>query len=186
MEQTDLLRKLRAVTDCHDATAIGRLLRPPFLKCAPQRWGLLARDLPGGVDVIPEALEHVEAVLSRRQRGLASRQVRVEIAQLSKAHAEWTAEMCLSVLRADSRFRLSLSGNVGLAEWESVRVPSRVEIVRQCMDQGAGRVTVEAIQDRISAIYGSAPDRVTVGQIANRFGGRLEGDVVVGRADLGN
>lgn len=89
----------------------------------------------------------------------------------------------MSVVRNDSRFRMSISGNVGLADWESVRVPTRAELVKQCMEEGNGRVTVEAIQDRIAAVYGVAPERLHLGQYANRFGGRLDGEwVVVGGA----
>jgi superfamily I DNA/RNA helicase/mRNA-degrading endonuclease RelE of RelBE toxin-antitoxin system len=179
IEQEDLLRKLRTVTDFNLPNVIGRLLRPPFVKCGPQLWGLLVRDLPGGAEGIPEALDEIEDVLTRRERGLTAVQVHAQVSQLSKEHAAWTEEMCLSLLRGDSRFRLSLSGNVGLADWETVRVPTRVDIVRTCMEEGSGHVTVEAIQDRIAAIYGSAPERIAIGQLANRFGGSLDGEFVV-------
>ena len=41
---------------------------------------------------------------------------------------------------------------------------------------GTGRVTVEAVQRRIEAYYGSAPDRLRVGALANRFGAVLRGE----------
>ena len=82
----------------------------------------------------------------------------------------------MSVLRGDPRFRLSQSGAVGLAHWDTVRVPSRAEIVRECLQEADGRVTIEAVQRRIEAYYGAAPERITLGQMANRFGAVLRGE----------
>ena len=82
----------------------------------------------------------------------------------------------MSVLRGDPRFRLSQSGGVGLSQWETVRVPSRAEIVRKCLEEADGRVTVEAVQRRIEAYYGAAPERFAIGAMANRFGAVLRGD----------
>lgn len=102
-------------------------------------------------------------------------QIHRELALLSSNHAKWTPEMCLSILRADSRFRLTVAGNVGLAEWDTVRVPTRREIVEQCIAEGGGKVSIAAVEDRMRALYGDAWDRVHMGAAANRIGGRLAG-----------
>lgn len=177
-----LFAKLRQSTAFNEPTAVLRLLRPPFLKCTNSTWGLLSRDLPGGVEAMTEALDELETVLERRERGFSALQMQREMAKLSKVHSQWTPEMCQSVTRGDTRFRLSISGNVGLADWESVRVPTRAELVKRSLDEGGGRVSVDAVRDRIAAVYGSAPDRVALGLTANRFGAGLQGDWLVGGA----
>lgn len=179
--QEALFSKLHQETDFNETSAALRLLRPPFLKCDRSTWGLLARDLPGGIDAMTEALDEVETVLLRKERGLSARQTQREIAKLSKSHATWTPEMCVSVARGDSRFRLSISGNIGLADWETVRVPTRAELVQRSLDESDGRVSIEAVQDRIAAIYGAAPERISVGQMANRFGAVIDGELLVRR-----
>ena len=178
MGREELLVELRKKTTASSGTVTTSLMRPPFVSCDADRIGLLDRDLPGSSVALVEALEHVAALLERRGRGLGASQIKAEVSRLSQHHAQWPVEMCMSVLRGDTRFRLSQSGAVGLSQWESVRVPTRSEIVRQCLDESDGRVTVEAVQRRIEAYYGAAPDRLTVGQLANRFGAVLQGEWV--------
>ena len=88
--------------------------------------------------------------------------------------------MCLSVVRNDPRFRLTMTGNVGLSEWEDVRVPSRLAVIQSSLEKSDGRVSVEAVQARLAAIYGSPSDRNYIGMMANRFGGGIDGDWVYG------
>lgn len=179
LDKEELAARLRQRVDVSDIALVGVLNRPAFLRLDRSRWGLMARDLPGGVEAMSEALDELEAVLERRGRGLAARFVQREVSKLSALHGEWSEETCLSVVRSDPRFRCSISGSVGLASWESTRVPSRVDVVRESLERAHDQVSVGAIQDRIAALYGSAPDRVHLGQMANRFGWRLEGDELV-------
>lgn len=86
--------------------------------------------------------------------------------------------MCLSVLRGDARFRLSTAGGIGLATWEDVRVPSRADVFRECLEASSGRLTVESVQRRIEEIYGDHPSRVGIGVLANRNGAVLRGDAI--------
>jgi DNA-directed RNA polymerase alpha subunit/mRNA-degrading endonuclease RelE of RelBE toxin-antitoxin system len=176
MAWDEVFAELRKKTTAPSGTVTTTLMRPPFVSCDGDRIGLLDRDLPGGSAALVEALEHVADVLERRGRGLGTAQVQSDVARLSQHHAQWPVEMCMSVLRGDQRFRLSQSGAVGLAQWESVRVPARSEIVRQCLDESDGRVSVEAVQRRIEAYYGAAPDRLKVAAFANRFGAVLQGE----------
>lgn len=176
MRSDDLVAELHKRTTASELATNMALHRPIFLRCDAERIGLLDRDLPGGTAALAEALDHITSVLEHRQRGLGAAQVKTHVSRLSADHAQWTEEMCLSVLRGDPRFRLSQAGAVGLAQWESVRVPPRLDIVRQCLEESGGRVTVEAVQRRIEAYYGSAPDRLRVGALANRFGAVLRGE----------
>jgi superfamily I DNA/RNA helicase len=171
-----LTRQLRAKLDVTDIALVGLLNRPPFLKVSKRMFGLLARDLPGGVDAMAEALDELEAILERRQRGLSAKFVHKELNALSSLHAQWSQEICLAVVRTDPRFRLTISGNVGLASWENVRVPSKLDIVQEALQKANGRVSVAAVQERIEALYGEVPDRIGLGQMANRFGARLDGE----------
>ncbi|WP_437986666.1 UvrD-helicase domain-containing protein [Sorangium sp. So ce117] len=176
MVREDVIAALRKKTTAPIGTVSLNLLRPPFVSCDAERVGLLERDLPGGAAALVEALEHVAVLLERRARGLGASQLKAEVSRLSQSHAQWSLDMCMSVLRGDPRFRLSQSGAVGLMQWESVRVPTRAEIVRQCLDEAEGHVSVEAVQRRIEAYYGNQPDRIVVGALANRFGAVLRGD----------
>ncbi|HMY18314.1 MAG TPA: DNA-directed RNA polymerase subunit alpha C-terminal domain-containing protein, partial [Polyangium sp.] len=176
MLREELIAELSKKTTARSGTIAMFLSRPPFLVCDEHRVGLYERDLPGGAQALAEALEHIARILERRERGLGAAQAKTEISRLSQTHALWPLEMCMSVLRGDPRFRLSQSGAVGLAHWDTVRVPSRAEIVRECLQEADGRVTIEAVQRRIEAYYGAAPERITLGQMANRFGAVLRGE----------
>lgn len=155
------------------------LMHPPFVRIDGNTVGLVERDLPGGAAAIEEATEQLETVLHRRDRGLTAFQVQSELSILSVAHAQWSQEMCLSVLRGQPEFRLSRSGNVGLSEWETVRVPLRVELFRKSLEEGGGRVSVEAVESRIAALYGDRPSRNDIGWMAFNAGARLDGDWAV-------
>ena len=176
MLRDDLVDELRKKTSISDMAVNMSFTRAPFLRYDADRMGLLDRDLPGGSAALADALEHVATVLEHRQRGLGAAQLKTQIARLSSDHAQWSEEMCLSVVRGDPRFRLSQSGALGLSQWESVRVPTRLEIVQQCLEESAFRVTVEAVQRRIEAYYGASIDRLRVGALANRFGVVLRGE----------
>lgn len=153
--------------------------RPPFIRVDAERVGLLSRDVPGGNAAIVEAADHVEALMARRERGLSDFHVHQEVQALSTAHATWTLPLMASVLRADGRFRFSTSGAIGLARWESTRVPTRLELTRGALEEGGGRVSVEAILARIEAHYGERSTRATLVGVAAKLGARVDGDFCV-------
>ncbi len=181
----ELLETAAKSIDFQDLHARASLMKPPFVRIDSETVGLVERDLPGGADAIAEATEQLEAVLQRRGRGLTAHQVRSEVATLSAAHTQWTQDMCLSVIRGDPTFRLSRSGNVGLSEWDTVNVPTRVELFKKSLEEGGGRVTIEAVQTRIEAIYGARPPRSDLGWMAFNAGAKLEGDWVVAKPASG-
>ncbi len=156
--------------------------RPQFVKVDAERVGLLARDVPGGGAAIAEAAAHLEALLARRGHGLAERHLHEEIAALSPEHATWTLPLTMSVLRADGRFRMSMSGAVGLASWESTRVPTRFELVRRALEEADGRVSVEAVEARIEAHYGETPPRASLISLAFNAGAGMDGEWIVRKA----
>jgi hypothetical protein len=176
MAREDLIAELRKRTSIRELTVRQCLTRHRFLRCGGDRIGLIERDLPGGADALAAAASHAAALLEQRGRGVGAAELQAEVVRLSPDHARWTTDMCLSVLRSDARFRLSNAGAVGLASWESVRVPTRMELVRQCIEEAGGRVRVEVVRRRIRAFYGEAPDRMRIGMMANRFGAGLRGD----------
>jgi hypothetical protein len=123
----------------------------------------------------------VEAALARRDRGLSSFHARQEILTLGKVYESWTEELLLSVLRGDSRFRLSQGGAVGLAEWGSTRVPTQLELLKNALDESGGRVSVDAVMARFEANYGRIPARVTLAGIAQKLGAGMDGDSIARR-----
>ena len=179
MAEELLLTRLKEKIDFRDNTAKLATARPPFVKMDADRIGLMERDLPGGMEAIEEVGEHLQALLARRSRGLTLDDVCAEASRISQIHAKWSREMTLSVLRADARFRISRWGAVGLSEWESVRFPSRTDVVRRCLEAGDGRVTVEAAMDQIEAVYGLRPDRATLWGPVQQLGAKIVGDWVV-------
>jgi superfamily I DNA/RNA helicase/mRNA-degrading endonuclease RelE of RelBE toxin-antitoxin system len=179
MEERLLLARLKEKIDFRDSTAKLATARPPFVKMDEERIGLMERDLPGGMEAIEEVCEHLEALLARRSRGLPLDDVCVETSRLTQIHAKWSREMTLSVLRADARFRISRWGAVGLSEWESVRFPSRTDVLRRCLEARDGRVTVEAAMDQIEAVYGQRPDRATLWGPVQQLGAKIVGEWVV-------
>ena len=174
-----LLAKAAKSIDFGDVHARGLVLKPPFIRCDSETIGLVERDLPGGTQAMEEATEHLEAVLERRGRGMTAFQAKSEVATLGAAQAQWSEEMCLSVVRSEPVFRLSRAGNVGLSDWDTVRVPPRVELVKKSLEEGGGRVSVEAIQTRIEALYGARPARNDIGWMAFNAGAKLDGDWLV-------
>lgn len=166
----ELVAELQKKATTFMTTVTVYLARPPFVSCGAGRVGLLERDLPGGAAAMAEALDHLFGVLERSGRGLGPSMVKAEVARLSESHSAWPVEMCLSVARSDPRFRQSKRGVVGLSRWEGVRVPARAEIVEQCLREAGGRVSVEAVQQRIQFYYGAATDRREVGRMANELG----------------
>ena len=156
--------------------------RPQFVAVDTDRIGLLSRDVPGGAAAIAEASAHLEAVLARRGRGVSEFHAHQEIVDLSEDHALWSRQLTMSILRSDGRFRLSQSGAVGLATWESTMVPTRLELVRSALEEAGGRVTTEAVLARIEAHYGERPPRSSLISIAMNVGAGVDGEWVVRKA----
>ncbi|MEZ4444949.1 MAG: AAA family ATPase [Polyangiaceae bacterium] len=172
----ELVTKLRARVPVSDIALMGVFNRPQFVRVDDERIGLLDRDVPGGDDAIAEALDHIEAVLTRRDRGLSAHHVHQELIDLSPDHSQWTEPMATSVLRNEGRFRFSQSGAVGLASWESTRVPPRFELVRRAIDEADGVVTVAAVLARIEAHYGTAISRPSLIGFAHKLGASVDGE----------
>lgn len=84
--------------------------------------------------------------------------------------------MCRSAVANDARFRLSKAGTIGLSTWATVRVPTRGEIIRQCLDASGGRVRLATVQQQIEAIHGEASGRGSIGSTAYNFGARMRGE----------
>lgn len=177
----DLLAKLHARVGFSGLTLQAVLIKPHFVKVDDDRIGLLDRDVEGGPAAIAEALDQLESVLDRRGRGLSAFHAHEEVRGLSKAHAQWTVALTMSLVRTDTRFRTSLSGAVGLSGWESTRVPTRLDLVRTALDEGEGRVSIDALMARLEAHYGEVPTRGTLGAITMHVGAGLDGEWMVRR-----
>jgi hypothetical protein len=62
----------------------------------------------------------------------------------------WTPEMIVSALASDPRLRRPVGGfALALATWEGPRVKSRLEIARECLDRGGGKVLVSVLSRRL-------------------------------------
>jgi superfamily I DNA/RNA helicase len=181
MQKDTLIASIRARIGVTDFAINQVLQRPQLVRVDLDRIGLLERDVPGGTPAINEAIEHVASVLNRRNRGLSSFDVHREVERLSVPHATWSEPLTYSVLHGDPQFRFNQSGAVGLAAWESTRVPTRLELARASLDESDGRVSVDAVMARIEAHYGERPTRALIASIGVRIGASLAGDWFVRR-----
>jgi superfamily I DNA/RNA helicase/mRNA-degrading endonuclease RelE of RelBE toxin-antitoxin system len=176
MTRDELVSRIRERLGASELALLQVFTRPQFVRLDARRMGLLDRDVPGGARAVAEATEHAEALLRRRERGLSSYRLLETVAGLSAELSRWSEELLTSVVRGDARFRTSQSGAVGLAEWESTRTPTRLELARAALAEAGGKVSVEAVLGRIEAHYGERPTRATVGAIAMHLGVALDGD----------
>jgi superfamily I DNA/RNA helicase/mRNA-degrading endonuclease RelE of RelBE toxin-antitoxin system len=175
MLRADLVASLDAQMGI-SAHGLIALQRPQFVRVDLDRVGLLSRDVPGGAAAITEACAHLEAVLARRGRGLSELHAHQELIGLSTIYRDWSVPLTMSVLRADGRFRLSMSGAVGLKAWDSTRVPTRLELVRSALAEADGRVSVEAVLARIEAHYGDRPPRAALHSLAINAHASVDGE----------
>jgi hypothetical protein len=172
-----LTSELRKKTSFNEQTVRIYLAHAPFVQCDPELIGLLDRDLPGGAAALTEAADHIAALLRRRRRGLSAIQLHAEVTRISSTHALWSKQMCRSAVTNDGRFRLSKAGTIGLSTWATVRVPTRGEIIRRCLDASGGRVRLATVQQQIEAIHGGAwAGRGSIGSAAYNVGARMRGE----------
>jgi hypothetical protein len=178
MHHDELVARLHAMTGTSDLTLKQALQCAPVFRIDEHRHGLLDRDVPGAPSALVDARDYVAALLARRRRGLGAVPLAAKIARLSADHARWGPQTCLAVLRTDARFRVSVAGAVGLATWDDVRVPSRVDLVRRCLEESGGKVSVEAVEASIQALYGMRPTRSTIAGMAHQVGAAIRGEWV--------
>ncbi|MFN7698895.1 MAG: UvrD-helicase domain-containing protein [Deltaproteobacteria bacterium] len=183
LARDELVARIRVRIGISDFAINQAFTRPQFVRMDLDRVGLLDRDVLGGQPAIDEARDEIAAILERRGRGLSMFHVHEELVRLSAVHAEWNQEVSYSVLHGDPRFRFSTSGAVGLAAWESTRVPTRLELVRSALEESGGRVSVEAITARIEAHYGEPIGRGFLASIAMKLGASLAGEWVVRKSE---
>jgi hypothetical protein len=159
--------------------AIGMfMLRDPFVKVAPSRWGLNPRDVPGGTSAIATARERVARALGDAGVGMTAHQAWRMIVGSTPDHRTWTEELTMSVLRLDPRFLLSHGGRVGLAEWDDVRIPTQQARLRAWVEEAGGALDVEVACQRIGELYGEVPNRARLWNAAVVSGLRLDGEFV--------
>lgn len=180
LPQDELERRMKRATTMSPMAFRLMLIQPPFVQVDEERVGLFGRDVPGGMKAIARFGDALAAELERAQRGLGSVALAAFVARLGGWYARWTGPMARGVARADSRFQLSRrSGGVGLAEWDDVRVPTRAEVARACVEEHGGRAPVSAVLARLSAHDGASLDRRQLGALAYSAGIRMRGDEMV-------
>jgi superfamily I DNA/RNA helicase/mRNA-degrading endonuclease RelE of RelBE toxin-antitoxin system len=183
LARDEIVSRIRARIGITDLAINQAITRPEFVRVDLDRIGLVERDVPGGQAAIDEARDEAATLLERRDRGLSIFHVHEEVSRLSAAHEQWTRELTSSILHGDPRFRFSQSGAMGLASWESTRVPTRLELVRSALEEAGDRVSVEAITARVEAHYGEPIGRGFLASIAAKLGASLAGEWIVRKTD---
>lgn len=185
MTRAALLRALQRKVTVRDSGFSSSIHRPQFLLFDDGRVGLMERDLPGGLEALVDAIDHVAAALHRRGRGYGMAQALAAVQGLSATHALWTRSMCQSVLRGDARFQVSAHGAVGLATWEGTRVHSRTELLRDEVERAGGKVRVAVVQARLERCYGAPSTRGHLHAMAGKLGLKVRGAHVGTAARMG-
>lgn len=154
-------------------------MKRPFLLLDGGTIGLYPRDVPGGEARLNRVLGTLYEWLNVEQRGMPGPEVERFIAELGDVAEGITPRLLRSVARMDGRFRLSVSGAIGLAEWDSVRVPTQAEMLEALLNEGGGTVSVEAARTRISTAGGDPLPRPQLANLAISIGARVAGDLIV-------
>lgn len=181
LSRAELRKRVRTYGAVSEMALNHLLSRPPFIELGPGRFGLIARDLPGGMDAWAAAAEALEEELEARGAGMSLPEATEIVREASVDLAGWTPEAVASVARGAPALRLGRGDRLGLSSWESTRIPTRTEIVRACLDEDGGVTLVTKVQERIAAVRDLWPERSHVAGLAFSAGARLRGDVIVDR-----
>ncbi len=174
LERSELHARLSLETGFNNLTFNLALVHLPLLPIDPLRIGLLDRDVYGGRDAMLEACERLEAELARRDRGLSYGRALEFLRSESDLFESWTTEMVAAPPRMSSALVSNRSG-IGLAEWGSVRVPSRNEIIGKLIRDGNGEASVQDIIDTIQHVHARTTKRSSLASLANQLGFRMDG-----------
>lgn len=178
----ELVARARLQSDIPEASATLRVAAAPFVRVDDLRIGLVERDIPGGPQAVAAAVEAVVRALTETQIGLTPHQATVLVNKLSEVHATWTRQLVTSVLRNESTIRIDRTKNIGLDEWDDSRCPTRPEYMRREVQQAGGRLALPKLYASMDAFYGRAPDRGSLGAMAQQVGLTIVGETVM-RAD---
>jgi hypothetical protein len=175
----DLLGRARLQSDIPEASATLRVAAAPFVRIDDTRIGLVERDIPGGPQAVATAVEAVVRALTETQLGLTPHQATLLVNGLSDVHATWARQLVTSVLRNESTIRIDRTKNIGLDEWDDVRCPTRPEFLRREVQQAGGRLPLAKLYSSMDAFYGRAPDRGSLGVMAQQVGLTIVGDNIM-------
>ncbi len=130
-----LLEGARQRIEVREEELAAALVEPPFVQLDAERYGLLARDVPGGHAAIARSLQAVADALHARGRALGP----AAIAALAERcfAAAGGPELLLCLLGSDPRFQRSDAGGVGLASWPRVGLPEPEEPLRLSLPPAA-------------------------------------------------
>jgi len=185
LSRDDLLGRVmhrRAVT----SFALTKVLcSPPCVEVAPGLWGLRDRDLPGGEAAARHATDVVARALAARGSGLSTARALALVRALGAPLSAWSAPMVASVVRGDPRLRAAPYDAVGLAAWADIRLPSRAEVLRRCLDAGDGRVSLALVHAEIERSYGEPMGKKALAALVYAADARVTKGYVVRRAPSG-
>jgi hypothetical protein len=111
--------------------------------------------------------------------GLTPHQATLIVNRLSDVHATWTRQLVTSVLRSEGTIRIDRTKNIGLDEWDDARCPTRPEFMRREVQQAGGRLPMSKLYASMDAFYGRAPDRGSLGVMAQQVGLAIVGETIM-------
>ncbi|MDP3277827.1 MAG: DNA-directed RNA polymerase subunit alpha C-terminal domain-containing protein [Deltaproteobacteria bacterium] len=153
--------------------------REPFVELQPGIIGLLARDLPGGPSAAADATQWIVEMLETRACGLSLANALSRLQSHAELYDPWTPTMLRSVCRHDDRIHSNVSGALGLAEWDDVRMPTRTELFTRALSEPGGRASVRALSAQVEALYGEPLSRRSLTAMAWHHGASIAGDDIV-------
>lgn len=180
LSQDELMERMKRETTIAPMSLRLMVIQAPFVEVDEARIGLLRRDVPGGREAIARFGDALFAELERSGRGLSVGGLTDFISNLGGCYSLWTVPMARGVARMDPRFQLARrGGGVGLTEWEDVRVPSRVDLVRKCVEEYGGRAPIAEVLARLQAHDGAKLERRQLGALAHHAGMSMRGEELV-------
>lgn len=118
LSRAAIAARVQKRVDVDDATLAARLVGAPFVQLGPDEFGLVARDVPGGHDVIARVLEAITSELERAERALDAEAVRAIVRR--EGGEAWSDELVRSLLGSDPTLVLAPSGQVSLRAWGAI------------------------------------------------------------------
>ena len=104
------------------------------------KWGLRSRDVKLSDSQIATGLSTIHSELLRTEQGMRSEEIDTLLARAEVSRVQrLPAAFWLGMAQKDARFRVSMGGLVGLAEWEGVRRLTFASAFRRVVDEFAGQ-----------------------------------------------
>ncbi len=179
MTREELLSGVRKQAACSDLLFSINSVNDPFVPVDDLLIGIIARDLPGGMDAMKLANVKLVEELERTQRALGPVTGLAFLKSQDATFEHWTPSSIAATARLPGMLVLARSGSIGLTGWSADRFPTRQNILRGLLDSNDGQVSVALVVALFESHFGVTCTRPVLYNLAHAIGGRLRGDNII-------